>query len=139
MSQREAKSRAIVVVLVFTGGFLGTLARYSLDNTFPVTPRHWPWTTFVINIVGAFALGSLLECLARRPSFSRGQELRLLLGTGFCGAFTTYSSLAIETHALIRDEHATQAAAYMFTSIASGLLACAAGIVLASKLGRGEG
>lgn len=68
--------------LVFVGGALGSLARYGLALALPGL-----WATWTVNIVGSFALGLLL---GRRPA----QPLRLLLGTGFLGGFTTYSAFA---------------------------------------------
>ena len=84
-------------MLVFSGGAAGSLTRYVITA---VTPGAWgqPAATFVINIVGAFALGWLLEALLRRPGDpDRQTRSRLLLGTGFLGGFTTYSALAVDS------------------------------------------
>ena len=84
-------------MLVFSGGAAGSLTRYVITAA---TPGAWgqPAATFVINVVGAFALGWLLEALLRRPGDPERQtRSRLLLGTGFLGGFTTYSALAVDS------------------------------------------
>ena len=82
--------------LVFVGGALGSLARYGLALALPGL-----WATWTVNIVGSFALGALLGLLRRQPAFPPptarvpdAHSLRLLLGTGFLGGFTTYSAFA---------------------------------------------
>ncbi|WP_425307633.1 CrcB family protein [Ammonicoccus fulvus] len=87
-----------LLALVFAGGAVGTLARALLESAFPVGPGAFPWTTFGINIGGAFSLGLLLTVLARLgPDGGWRQAVRLGLGTGLLGGFTTYSLLAVET------------------------------------------
>lgn len=87
-----------LLALVFAGGVVGTLARALLESAFPAGPGAFPWTTFGINIGGAFCLGLLLTVLARMgPDGGWRQAVRLGLGTGLLGGFTTYSLLAIET------------------------------------------
>ena len=121
---------------VFVGGVAGTAARYLAEET--IRPwGAWPGATFLVNVVGAFVLGVLLEALARRgPDLGGRRRLRLLLGTGFLGAFTTYSALAVETVLLSRDGRPWLAAAYAAASLVVGVVAAAAGIRLG---GRGRG
>jgi fluoride exporter len=80
---------------IFAGGMLGALARVALAETsLPSAPDHWPWPTFIANLAGAFALGYFSTRLQERLPLSAYR--RPLLGTGFCGAFTTFSTLQIE-------------------------------------------
>jgi CrcB protein len=115
--------------LVFVGGSFGVLARASLDHAFP-TGSGFPTTTFAINLVGALALAVLIETLAMRgPDVGQRRALRLLLGTGVLGGFTTYSALAVQTDALLRSGHAAMALAYGVATVALGLTASIMGIV----------
>lgn len=123
--------------LVFVGGTLGVLTRAWLDTAAPSTPG-FPTTTFGINVVGALALAALIEALTlRSPDAGRRRALRLMLGTGVLGGFTTYSALAVQTDALLRDGQAATAVLYAVGTLVVGLMASLAGILGARKaLGR---
>ena len=88
------------LLLVFTGGTIGTAAREALSLALP-PPGAIPYTVFGINVVGALLLGALLEGLVGRGPDRSGRRLRLLLGTGVLGGFTTYSTLATDAAHLI--------------------------------------
>lgn len=119
--------------LVFAGGCLGTLARYGIISAVPSSNGSWPLDTFITNMLGSFILGLLLQAL-----FHLGKDeanlrvLRLCIGTGFIGAFTTYSSLAIEADLLIKNNHTLIAVFYALSSVLGGVIACAMGIEIAS-------
>lgn len=118
---------------VAAGGLLGTAVRYSLALTVPTSARAWPWATFVVNLVGAFVLGVLLEGLARSGSDSGWRRrVRLFAGTGFCGALTTYSTFAVEADLLVRDSDVGLALGYLAVSLLGGAVATAAGIAAAT-------
>jgi CrcB protein len=130
---RPLHLRPGALLLVAAGGLAGTLARYGLAELDPTAPRGWPWATFVANLAGALALGGLLELLARRgPDTGGRRQLRLLLGTGFCGGLTTYSTLAVETDLLVRAHRAGLALLYLAATVAAGFAAAAVGIAAAS-------
>ena len=130
------RSRSLGTVVV--GGTLGTGAREALALTFPAAPGTLPVTIAVINVVGSFALGLLLESLLRRgPDRGRRRDLRLLVGTGVLGGFTTYSALAVDT-GLLLDGHAGVALAYALGSVVAGVLAAAGGVALGAALARGR-
>lgn len=113
---------------------LGTLARYALENVVPA-PDKWPLPTLLINVSGALLLGMLLEGLARRGDDSGHRRvLRLLLGTGVMGAFTTYSTLALEANMLLDGQHLGQALLYLGLSLIGGVMAAALGIWVAVKV-----
>ncbi|RJT83120.1 CrcB family protein [Arthrobacter cheniae] len=134
---RPVHLRAADLGLVFIGGTGGTLARFGLAEVLP-TPEGLPLGIFLVNIIGAFALGLLLEALARRgPDEGRYRTLRLLLGTGFLGGFTTYSALAVDSALLIDAGRAPEALAYLASSVLVGLAATAAGIAAGSRVRRG--
>jgi CrcB protein len=118
---------------VAVGGFAGALARYGFSLLEPTTTGHWPIGTFVVNLAGAFILGVLLEALARSGADAGWrQHTRLLIGTGFCGALTTYSTLAVEADLLVRDHRAGLAALYLLASVIGGLVATTVGIAVAT-------
>jgi CrcB protein len=131
------------VGLVFAGGVTGTAARHAAGEV--VAPwGAWPAATFCVNVVGAFFLGVLLEALGRRgPDVGVRQRLRLLLGTGFLGAFTTYSTLAVDTDLLLRDGYASVAVGYAAGTVVIGFLASVFGIWAATahrgQIDPGEG
>jgi CrcB protein len=119
--------------LVFAGGSLGVLARAGLDRIFPAG-TGFPTTTFVINVVGAFALAALIEALALLGhDGGHRRVLRLLVGTGVLGGFTTYSALAVQTDALLRSGQAATALTYAVSTVALGLAASLTGIALARR------
>ena len=121
--------------LVFCGGVVGTALRYVIEQRLPHDAAGWPWATFSINLGGAFVLGALLEGLARLgPDSGWRQRTRLVAGTGFCGAFTTYSTFALEVVLLGRDGHAGVAIGYGVGSVVGGVLTAWCGIVVAASI-----
>jgi CrcB protein len=112
-------------LLIAVAGAAGALARYSIGLAVGV--RQFPWTTLGINLLGSFLLGVLLH----RPPGRLSDDVRIALGTGFLGAFTTFSTFSNETVAMLRDGRASLALVYVSASIVGGLLAAAAGYRLA--------
>jgi CrcB protein len=115
---------------VFAGGCAGALARALLGEALPSDAGEWPWATFGANAGGALLLGWLVTHLQERvpPSEYR----RPLLGTGLCGALTTFSTLQLELLEMLDAGRAGLAAAYAGASLAAGLL----GVALATNLVR---
>jgi CrcB protein len=109
---------------IFVGGAIGAVARYGLAQALPHDAGTWPWATFAVNVAGALALGYLTTRLQERlpPTAYR----RPLLGTGLCGALTTFSTVQIELLQMLDDGRAGLAAGYAAASIAAGVLAIAA-------------
>lgn len=130
---RPLHLRPWAIGLVFAGGAVGTAARLGLEALAPATSGRWPVGTFVANVLGSFVLGMLLEALVRAgDDTGRRRRVRLLVGTGFCGGLTTYSTFAVESDLLVRDEHAGLAAAYLGGTVVTGLVAAVIGIALAA-------
>ncbi len=116
------------VVLVILGGAVGTLSRFGVNEAL-TGDRLFPLATFTVNMVGSFALGLLLAAVLNH----RDASLRLLLGTGFLGGLTTYSSLAVETDALIRGDHVALGLTYAIGTVLVGLVAALAGVAVGTK------
>ncbi|MFT4220584.1 MAG: CrcB family protein [Microbacterium sp.] len=133
---RPVHVRVDCLALVFVGGTLGTLTRYLLSLAIP----SWgglPVATFVINVSGAFLLGWLLESLTRRgPDHGLRRALRLLLGTGFLGGYTTYSAFAVDADGLIASADVAGAALYALATVVVGAAATFGGIALGLFLPR---
>ncbi|MGV0741817.1 fluoride efflux transporter CrcB [Mycolicibacterium sp. XJ870] len=117
---------------VFVGGALGTLARAGLETLVAPDPGRWPWPTFAVNIVGAFLLGYFTTRLLERLPVSSYR--RPLLGTGFCGGLTTFSTMQVETITMLDHGHWGLAAGYTAASIGGGLAAAAAATALVRRV-----
>ncbi|MFB2583672.1 fluoride efflux transporter FluC [Herbiconiux liukaitaii] len=118
------------VLLVMAGGVVGTALRVLVNSAIPDLDGV-AFGIFVINLIGAFALGLLLEVLARRGSDTgRRRQLRLLVGTGVIGGFTTYSALATDSSLLLDSDRVLAAAAYALGTVVLGAIAALAGILL---------
>ncbi|MGH3474674.1 MAG: fluoride efflux transporter FluC [Aeromicrobium sp.] len=124
------------IAFVALGGMAGSLARHGVERMLG-TSNGLPVGTLVVNLIGAFALGVLLEGLATRGSdVGHRRAARLLVGTGFLGGFTTYSALAVEADGLLRDGRVAIALAYGLTTVVVGLLASLAGVLCARRAAR---
>ena len=125
---------AYLMASVFVGGCGGACARYAVAEVLPTATGGWPVATLFVNLLGTFTLGFLLEGLARLGK-DKGlrQTVRLMLGTGFVGAFTTYSTFSLDIHTLVVNHHITMALTYLIVTIAGGILLSALGIQVASK------
>lgn len=129
-----AHPRPRFLLLVAVGGALGTGLREALSLTFPPVSGV-SVTTGVINVVGAFVLGLLLEFLSGRGEDSgRRRDLRLFAGTGVLGGFTTYSALATDTVLLGDTERFVAAGSYTVGTLVLGLAAAALGIALGRRI-----
>ena len=124
--------------IVAVGGVLGTALRELVSLVIPSIDGI-PVAIFGINLLGAFALGALLEALARTgPDEGRLRLLRLLVGTGVLGGFTTYSALATDTSLLVASDRIAAALIYSLATIIVGALATWAGVAMAATLHRGR-
>jgi CrcB protein len=118
-------------LLVGLGGFIGANARFVVARLVgAMFETRFPLGTFVINVSGSFLLGVLGTLVAQRV-MPNSEAMRLALGVGFLGAFTTFSTFEFETHALFDDGSWLTATTNIFASLFVGLLAVRAGIVVA--------
>jgi fluoride exporter len=117
------------VLLVAFGGAGGAVSRYLLSTAvLRMSGGNFPYGTLAVNLLGAFAIGILVEAAAHVSMIS--PQVRLLVGVGFLGAFTTFSTLTLETVALANTHQYGYAVLNVFGSIAAGLAATVLGIVL---------
>jgi CrcB protein len=131
---RPAHLRPAPIGLVLLGGTLGTAAREGLVLTVP-SLGSFPLAVFVINVVGAFALGVLLEGFADARA-DRARNIRLFAGTGFLGGFTTYSALAMGTDSLVRTGDVATGILYSGGTVLLGLAAAGSGVAVAGSFRR---
>jgi CrcB protein len=108
---------------IFAGGFVGAIARLGLVEALPPEPGTWPWATFTANVLGAFLLGYFTTRLQERLPLSSYR--RPLLGTGLCGAFTTFSTMQLELLQMLDHDSIGLALAYGVTSVTLGFAAVA--------------
>lgn len=120
------------VLAVAVGGALGVGLRYAVVVRYPVDPGGFPWPTLVVNLSGAFVLGLVLTLFVERLPSSRHR--RALLCTGLLGAYTTFSTVAVELATLLVDGYVATAAGYATVTLAAGLGAA----LLGSALARGR-
>jgi len=112
-------------MLVGTGGFLGSVARYLVTLVFSPLAPGFPFATLAVNILGSFLIGLLSELAVATTLVS--PEARLFLVTGICGGFTTFSAYMFESTALMKDAQFFYASIYLVGSIAGGLIALYSG------------
>jgi CrcB protein len=117
-----------VVVGIGVAGAAGALARYWLDGVVSRRAGGFPWGTFVVNVTGAFLLGLIFTVLAERATVE--PWVRSSLTIGFLGAYTTFSTLSLESYRLIEDGSFALAFANAVGSLAAGLIAVYLGVVL---------
>jgi CrcB protein len=116
-------------LLIGLGGSLGAVARYLMQQAVQQRlPLAWPVGTGAVNALGCLLAGLLLGLLER---YALGTAWRLLLVTGFCGGFTTFSAFAVENVGLLREGQVGLAALYAGGSVAVGVLLAGAGYWLA--------
>ena len=117
------------VLFIALGGALGAVCRYLISR---LADTSFPWGTFVVNLLGSFLIGIFVGFVHKGLLSS---DMKFLLVTGFCGAFTTFSTFASESLAMLRVGDALLMALYVGLSVALGIAAVYAGMLLS---GMGE-
>ena len=109
------------IAAVFAGGFVGALARAGVVEALPHAAGAWPWSTFLVNVAGTLLLGYATTRLQERLPLSAYR--RPFLGTGICGALTTFSTMQLEVLDMLEADAVALAAAYVAASLAVGFAA----------------
>lgn len=112
---------------MFAGGFIGAVARSALAQQLAVPAGGWPWATFAVNAAGALLLGYLVTHLQERLPPSKYS--RSFLGSGLCGALTTFSTMMVELLRMLDGDHWGLALGYAAASVGCGVAA----VMLATK------
>lgn len=105
------------ILLVAIGGAIGSVCRYLLSG---INVASWPWGTFAVIILGSLFIGLLVGLISKGIV---SPEIKLLLITGFCGGFTTFSTFANESFSMMKAGDALQMALYLAASVVIGILA----------------
>jgi len=125
----QAMRRGEVLAAIFVGGCLGGLARYAEVRAWPTGPHAFPTSTLAVNLAGAFVLAALVTWADRARHGGLG---RALIGTGFCGAYTTFSSIVVDADRLLAHGSLGTAVGYLAASFGGGLGAAVAGMWIAA-------
>lgn len=123
-------------LLVMAGGAIGAGLRYQLGRwAFHLAGPGWPWGTFAANVLGGLAMGVLVGVLARTGlSAGAGENVRLLLGVGLLGGFTTFSAFSLEVVLMAQRGAMLGAAGYALASVLVSVAALLAGLMLARQV-----
>ena len=115
-------------LLVFIGGGAGSMLRYALALVMNKPGQFLPWGTFLANVVGCLLIGVVFGMAEKGNLLNSNQTL--LLATGFCGGFTTFSAFAFEKHAFLKNGDLANLAIYAIGSIVLGIAAVYIGLSL---------
>ena len=116
------------LLLVFVGGGFGSVLRYIIGKYLNNPETEIPYGTFLANIVGSLLIGIILGMAVKNTALTENHTL--LLATGFCGGFTTFSAFAYENHVFLKSGDFTSFALYTIASFTLGFLAVFAGMYL---------
>jgi len=119
------------VLLVFIGGGIGSALRYTVGTFFKTTPPGFPWGTFTVNVIGSLLIGIFMGFALKNSSLSENQTLLLI--TGFCGGFTTFSAFAYENQVFLKEGDFTSFLIYTLGSIGVGLVAVFLGLFISKS------
>lgn len=117
---------------IFGGGIVGALARTGLTEAAPHGARSWPWATFAVNILGAFLLGYFATRLQERLPTSSYK--RPFLGTGLCGALTTFSTVQVELYKMVQAQQWALAGGYTLATVVASFLAVGGATALVRRV-----
>lgn len=118
-------------LMVGFGGALGSMARYGVSLAVnKVNSMSFPWATFLVNMAGCFLIGILFGMAQKHNTLQSGNWL--ILATGFCGGFTTFSAFALENSNLLKGNISVTALLYTTLSLFLGILLCRIAISMAS-------
>ncbi len=132
---RQMRADPREIAAIFVGGMIGALLRAHLAEAWAPEPGTWPWATFSVNLTGALLLGYMVTRMGERLSVSG--YARPFVGTGLCGALTTFSAMQLELLEMIDSGAYALASLYAVSSVLLGLLAVgvSTGLVRRARLG----
>lgn len=133
---RGQRAQMVIVFALGCGGAIGAVARYAVSLAISPPTGQFPWGTFVINVSGSAVLGFLLLLLIEQ--FPKGRLVRPFVGSGVIGAYTTFSTLQVDTLLLIRHHQIGVAMTYVVGSLFAGLAAVWLGMKGARLIIRAE-
>jgi CrcB protein len=137
LPDRSAEPRATAILdgrrlaAIAAGGALGALLRVWLGETLGLNPSGWPWVIFAINVSGSFALAYIATRLLGRPA--AWSHWMPLLGIGFCGAYTTFSTMQVEILTMLNHDRYGLAGGYALASVTAGWTAIRLGAAAAGR------
>ena len=115
-------------LLVMAGGAVGAALRFQLSRMAPASAGGWPWPTFAANVAGGLAMGALAAWALREGAAA--EPMRLLLGVGLLGGFTTFSAFSLEMAMMVERGQAMLAISYAAASVLLAMVALFAGLAL---------
>ena len=119
-------------ILVFLGGGFGSILRYIISKNLNTYYSNFYLGTFLVNVIGCLIIGILIGLSLKNNYISENQTL--LLATGFCGGFTTFSTFALESNILLKESSLLQTSLYMGLSVVIGVLAISLGLWICKML-----
>jgi CrcB protein len=128
----ERRSCVRTTVAIGIAGALGALARYGVEGAVAPRATVFPWGTFIVNVSGSFLLGVVFTLLGERLTVA--PWVRAAVAIGFLGAYTTFSTLSLESYRLLEARSYALGAANLLGSVAAGLVALYGGVVLGRAL-----
>lgn len=120
------------IILVMSGGAIGAGLRYGLSRALPFAGDGWPWATFTANVLGGLAMGVLATWVLRGDNSA--EPLRLFVGVGVLGGFTTFSAFSLEMAHMVERGQVGLAAGYALVSVMLALGALFVGMIAAKAL-----
>jgi|SanBayMetagenome_1026888.scaffolds.fasta_scaffold86855_2 CrcB protein len=122
----------IHLLLVMAGGAAGSALRYGVSAALSAVPSLFPWSTILVNIVGSFVLGFVSGSVGTPLELQ--PNTRMLLGTGLCGGFTTYSAFAVESVVLAEQRAYLMLGTYIICTLVGGAMAAWGGVLLCRSI-----
>lgn len=116
------------LLFVFIGGGFGSVLRYLISKTFNNLESGFPLGTFIVNVLGSLVIGLVLGLSAKNQMISQNQSL--LLATGFCGGFTTFSTFAYENQTFLKSGDYVSFLTYAIASFSLGIIAVVLGLFI---------
>ncbi|KGN37256.1 fluoride efflux transporter FluC [Knoellia subterranea] len=136
MSTPAAQPDSTLLLGIASGGVVGSLGRYAVGMALPHPRGAFPWSTLVVNLTGALAMGLLVAFLVAKPGSHR--LARPVIGVGVLGGWTTFSAFAVDAVTLLETGHGGEAGAYVLASFLGAVLAVWLGSAVGQRIWTAE-